>query len=313
MPASFHRFLDQAFDDSTLDEVLAASPAALSGVSQADAHALATALGIATIHDLATNRYFAAARALLAATGTPAFDPGPPPDWEATFATAPDYAAAFPSRFRVEFGPVYYRGRLDGSARLLVIGQDPSSDEILAQRIFVGQSGQRVQGLLRKLGLTRSYAMINTFLFSVHGQFDTELRQISVNPRVLGYRNEVLDRLAAENELEAVIAVGSGAHHALDHWPGGAALPVHRLVHPAAPEATVLPNWNENLPALRQEVAPDDGVVPDNAHYGDHFTAADVADIPAADLPFGVPRWHGTGGGTRSKRNGDHEIDWTAP
>ena len=57
-------------------------------------------------------------------------------------------------RFRADFGPVYYRGRLDGAAVLLV-GQDPSTDELLGHRILVGDAGQRVQGLLRKIGITR--------------------------------------------------------------------------------------------------------------------------------------------------------------
>ena len=32
--------------------------------------------------------------------------------------------------FRVEWGPVFHRGRLDGTARILVIGQDPGQHEI---------------------------------------------------------------------------------------------------------------------------------------------------------------------------------------
>ena len=31
-----------------------------------------------------------------------------------------------PERFRIEWGPIFHRGRLDGSARVLVIGQDPA-------------------------------------------------------------------------------------------------------------------------------------------------------------------------------------------
>jgi hypothetical protein len=37
--------------------------------------------------------------------------------------------------FRVEWGPVFHRGRLDGSARVLVIGQDPAQHEVAYQRI----------------------------------------------------------------------------------------------------------------------------------------------------------------------------------
>lgn len=313
MPAPFHRFLVQAFEHRALDAVLAASPAAIAGVSAADANALAAAFAITTVRALATHPVFAAARALLAAAGTPAHDPGPPPAWDERFARAPRYGDHFPGSFRVEYGPVFYRGRLDGSARVLVVGQDPSTDELLAHRVFIGHSGQRLQGLLRKIGVVRSYVMVNTFLYGVHGQFNADLRRISLEPPVLDYRNELLDRLAAENDVEAVITIGAGARHAVEHWPGAAALPVHNLVHPAAPEAQVLPNWNDHLPALRAEVTADPGTESDDTLYGDHFTDADLTDIPRFDLPFGVPPWHGTGGATRSGRNGDREIRWLAP
>ena len=72
--------------------------------------------------------------------------------------------------FRVEWGPVFHRGRLDGSARVLVIGQDPATHEAIARRILVGEAGQRAQGFLTRLGIERSYVFINTFLYSVYGQ-----------------------------------------------------------------------------------------------------------------------------------------------
>jgi uracil-DNA glycosylase len=94
------------------------------------------------------------------------------------------------------------RGRLDGTARVLVLGQDPSTNEILAQRALVGTSGQRVQKLLAKIGITRSYVSFNTFLFSVLGQFDTELRAVSLDPEILDHRNRCLDRIRAQNPVQ---------------------------------------------------------------------------------------------------------------
>src|SRR3954464_15805290 len=82
----------------------------------------------------------------------------------------PDETVYPASDFRVEWGPIFHRGRLDGSARLLVIGQDPSAHESIARRILIGEAGQRVQGFLAKLGLDASYVMVNTFLYSVYGQ-----------------------------------------------------------------------------------------------------------------------------------------------
>lgn len=315
MSTSLDHLLDTAFKGLTASELLDASPSALSGVSAGDAQLLEQAFGIRTIRQLAENVYFQRALAIRAAAGLLTFDPGPPPAWAEFFASAPiDYYVSHPAgRFRLDFGPVYYRGRLDGTARVLVVGQDPSTNEILAHRIFIGHSGQLVQGFLRKLGLTRSYIMVNTFLFSVFGQFNTELRNISLEPAILNYRNAVFDRLAAENRLQAVVTFGNGARHAVEQWPGAAALPVFHATHPAAPdEAALLATWNLALGGLRPLVEPDDDAVADPTPFGAAIAPSDPAPIPVHDLPFGVPEWHGAGGG-HSGRNGDKEIVWTAP
>src|SRR5262249_15984202 len=100
----------------------------------------------------------------------PAFCPG--------YVTAPfdtladDYPdeSAYPSKdFRTEWGPIFHRGRLDGSARVLIIGQDPGQHENVLRRILVGEAGRRAQGFLAKLGMTTSYVLINALLYSVFG------------------------------------------------------------------------------------------------------------------------------------------------
>jgi hypothetical protein len=58
--------LDKAYENSTLEEILKASPAALSGVSDRDAELLKEALGITTIRDLGSNKHFALAGVLVA-------------------------------------------------------------------------------------------------------------------------------------------------------------------------------------------------------------------------------------------------------
>ena len=52
---------------------------------------------------------------------------------------------------------------------MLLIGQDPAQHEAITRRILVGEAGQRTQGFLAKLGITRSYVMVNTYLYSVYG------------------------------------------------------------------------------------------------------------------------------------------------
>ena len=239
------------------------------------------------------------------------FDPGPPSSWATLFSQAPlDSYVHHPSRrFRTEFGPVFYRGRLDGSARILIIGQDPSTDEILAQRALVGASGQRVQGLLQKLGIGRAYIMLNTFLYGIYGQFDATMQAISAAAPVLTYRNSLFDQVIATSPVEIVIAFGKGAHTAFDLWPDGSHLPIFRLHHPSA-RSGLQANWNQNLPQLLQAVTPEPGAVQDATPYGANFLPEDHAAIPRIDLPFGVPAWHGTGG-THSKRSQRTGIVWT--
>jgi hypothetical protein len=242
----------------------------------------------------------------------PPFDPGPPAAWAALFDQAPlEHHVDHPSgRFRAEFGPVFYRGRLDGTARLLIIGQDPSTDETLAQRVLVGAAGQRVQGLLGKLGITRSYLMLNVFLFGITGQFDATLRTISAADPVRSYRNTLFDRVLATNPIEAVLALGVGARRALELWPGGAGLASFRLVHPTA-RAGVTDQWNLVLPQLQAAVAPEHGLTADPTVYGPAFTPADGAPIPRHDLPFGLPAWHGTDGTHSSRERSRTKIVWS--
>ncbi len=313
MSHSFDDLVDAAYRGKTAPEILAAPADALLGVSAGDAGHLKAAFGIETVGDLADDPFSERARTIRAAAGTPAFDPGPPPGWEAFFAQAPlDHYLNHPSgRFRLDFGPVYYRGRLDGTARVIVVGQDPSTNEILAHRIFVGSSGQRVQGFLARLGVVRSYTMLNTFLFSVFGQVDAELRAISLEEPVLSYRNAFLDRLKAGNPIEAVISFGAGARHAVEHWPGLGDLPFFHLTHPAADDDFVVASWNEALGEVPDAVRPDDGGLPDATPYAAPLGDGTLTPIPRFDLPFGVPDFQRSGGG-HSTRDGNDTIVWTA-
>jgi hypothetical protein len=58
--------LDKAYEDKSLKEILDASPAALAGVTDADAEHLAAAFNIKTVRQLGENKYFGVAAALTA-------------------------------------------------------------------------------------------------------------------------------------------------------------------------------------------------------------------------------------------------------
>jgi uracil-DNA glycosylase len=232
----------------------------------------------------------------------------------------PDASTFPPADFRVEWGPVFHRGRLDGSARILIIGQDPAQHEIIARRILVGEAGHRIQGFLAKLGIDRSYVMINTFLYSVYGQGRGNKHR--KDPGIIQYRNRWLDALIVGKKIDAAVALGGLADEAWTDWKAtatGAAANVAyaKITHPTQPESSskgdrtklaqatkaMLANWNLGLQAIKPSVTH-----PDTQRalvlYGDAFRPGDLVDIPQVDLPAGSPAWM-CGAANWAKRTGD--------
>lgn len=228
----------------------------------------------------------------------------------APFSTlATDYPGEdiYPARdFRTEWGPIFHRGRLDGTARVLVLGQDPATHEAITRRILVGEAGQRVQGLLARLGITTSYVMVNTYLYSVYGQGGGSRH--ANDPHIAEYRHKWLDALLLGGPITAVIALGALAKTAYTHWAdtqpaAAAAVQLAAIRHPTYPEsasrtgtttladatAKLLADWNTHLPALHDHLEPDHPTQP--RPYADHWQPDDLAAIPDIDLPAGSPNW----------------------
>src|SRR6266568_1935096 len=118
--------------------------------------------------------------------------------------------------FRTEWGPIFHRGRLDGSAWVLVLGQDPATHETITRRILVGEAGQRVQGLLARLGIATGYVMVNTFLYSVFGQGGGTRH--AADEQIAQYRNRWLDALLLGSQVTAVITLGTLAKTGYATW-----------------------------------------------------------------------------------------------
>lgn len=203
--------------------------------------------------------------------------------------------------FRLEWGPVFHRGRLDGSARVLVIGQDPAQHETIARRILVGEAGHRLQGFLFKLGLDRSYVLVNTFLYCLFGKTGNKHRD---NKRIAQYRNRWLDALFQPGRIDAVIALGSLAESAWGTWketPAGQSTNAKfvRITHPTQPESSgnphaaaikaMLENWNIGLQKLHP--LPNRDKQRPLKLYGDAFAPGEKVAIPELDMPAGSPDW----------------------
>jgi hypothetical protein len=236
------------------------------------------------------------------------FDPGPVTDPFASLVR--DYPGPEvypPDSFRVEWGPIFHRGRLDGGARLLVIGQDPAQSETVVRRILVGEAGHRTQGLMAKLGFDHSYLLINTFLYSVYGQ-GGGTRHKDDNA-IVGYRNLWLDAIFAGSQIEAVLALGQLADDAWQKWRQSATGKTHspayqHVTHPTQPESSsggdrtklkqaieaMLANWNQALEQLHPQIVHPDTPGP-LVPYGAAFKPDERIEIPEFDLPAGLPAW----------------------
>lgn len=236
------------------------------------------------------------------------FDPGPVSDPFASLVRNYPGADVYPAdSFRVEWGPIFHRGRLDGSARLLVIGQDPAQSETVVRRILVGEAGHRTQGLMAKLGFDRSYLLVNTFLYSVYGQSGGTNHKDDAG--IVGYRNQWLDAIFGSNEIEAVLALGQLADDAWQKWkqtPSGSghSPPYQAVTHPTAPESSsggdpaklkhaitrMLANWNQALEQLHPQIAHPDAPGP-LVPYGNSFKPDERIEVPEFDVPTGLPEW----------------------
>lgn len=221
------------------------------------------------------------------------YDPGPPAAFAAHFAALPDLGAK-KSLFWASWGPVFYRGRLDGSARLLCIASDPGPTERVACRTLVGDAGQRVQGFLKKLGLTQSYVLVNAHAFALFpskGPAGATLLRSQADLKA--WRNQLYDLLKTP-ATQAVIAFGEQAQVAVEEWPGRGSTPLFELPHPSSRDTAALARaWRDAVPQLRAIVTPDPDGSTAGPNYGAGIKEADYAAIPPRDLPWGLPPFIG--------------------
>lgn len=236
------------------------------------------------------------------------FDPGPPVALQAILDATPEYLAATgdPSIFWHHFGNLFYRGRLDGTARILCIASDPGPAECLpfARRALIGDSGQKTQGFLAKLGLTRSYVLVNAFAVAMHPGAKTKgLAVMQNNQAIKTARHALYDAVLAGGAVQAIVAFGEVAQRAFDIWaqanPAAKTLPLFKLAHPAAVDRdgsgndAALKGWAAAVKKLRTIVSPDPDGDAIGPNFGKYFTEVDYVRIPRWDFPKVTPAYVG--------------------
>ena len=266
-------------------------------------------------------------------------DPGPTAasGWAELFAATPNYrglgrAVLHREAFRWHHGPMFYRGRLDGSARVVLVGQEGAQDESLSHRSFTGGTGARMQHFLRHIGLDRSYLFLNSFVYPIFGQYTDALRPLAQDPRspIVRHRHRILDKAVIDGDARLVVAVGRAAKESIATWVrahGGSADPEHldsagggslpgslRLVgvlHPGSASggstSAIKADFQRAGNLVRGWVAADAGWLPADPGVQRDLSAAyqyRSAAIPFRDFTFGTCPRLGRGG-TSSNRSDD--------
>jgi hypothetical protein len=176
--------------------------------------------------------------------------------------------------------------------------------------------------LLAKLGITRSYVLINTYLYSVYGSVKVKTRK---NPSLIDYRNRWLNALLVGSQVEAVLALGHAANEAWQFWKATPAaqtvnVAYAAVTHPTQPESSskgdkaklaaatkkLLQNWNAALQVLSPSVRHPDASTP-LVLYGESWVNADRVGIPESDFPAGLPTWMHENDGW-AKRAGANDL-----
>jgi Uracil DNA glycosylase superfamily len=250
------------------------------------------------------------------------FDRGPSAAFAAFLDRVPD--PAVPDDFWFDWGPVY-RGRLDGSARVMCVASDPGPTERIAGRGLVGNAGRRVQGLLAKLGLTRSCVCLNAWVYAVHPSGAQNEQERLDEPAELAWCNELYDR-ATSGKLQAVIAFGGMAQRAVGLWSSRPGVPVSEVAHPSSRDETrLLDEWRAAASELRAIVTPDADGDNGGPSYATGFAEGDYEAIARRDLPFGAPAFLGDDAWVRAEPGAaqnsvsrpspddGHTLTWRAP
>jgi hypothetical protein len=143
--------------------------------------------------------------------------------------------------------------------------------------------------------------MVNTYVYGIFNQ-SIATPHLKDAP-IADYRHKWFDAILAPGRIQAVVAFGSQADEAWQHYKTTASgsqvtVPYAHVMHPTAPGhghpvitlAMLLANWNQGLRHLHPLITNPDISAPLDL-YGAAFTPAELPPIPALDVPPGTPAW----------------------
>jgi hypothetical protein len=214
----------------------------------------------------------------------------------------PDFRAlGAPGHASFGYGPIY-RGRL-ADARVLVVADQESHDDLFMFRALTGDAGQRFQEFLRAMGMTKRYAILRVLPVDTLGLSASQLKNLVDEPQVRKVYKAIVERIVAESDTAVALFVGPNARRLRAHVLPGS---VPAVEMKAWRESGALANWKQALQNIRNMTYPKDVASAGFDYDGQR------GQIPRIDLPYGTLRWQGSSGdrAVRSSASADAVHDY---
>ena len=183
------------------------------------------------------------------------------------------------------YGPIY-RGR-PGEARILVLADQESSDDLFTGRALTGDAGQRFQEFLHAMGVTRSYLILRVLPVDTSDLLAAQVDAIVDHAKVRALYGAMVQQVVASAATAVVLTVGSHANRLADQILPTA---LHRVRMKAWGQSGALADWQSALNGLKNVTFPKDVSSPSFQYDGRR------GQIPRIDLPYGTLRWQGSSG-----------------
>ena len=186
-----------------------------------------------------------------------------------------------------------YRGRFE-HARLLILADQESHDDLFLFRALTGDGGQRLQAWLTAAGLTTSYLILRTLPVDTLDLPPARVAALVDRAEVRALYAEAVKRIAAANPLACIVAVGPHATRLLPHVaPSG----LTRIEMTSPNASGFLASWQAGLQQVQPLSFPRDLASPSLSYTGQR------GQIARLDLPFGTLRWQGSSGDRGARAN----------
>jgi hypothetical protein len=204
---------------------------------------------------------------------------------------------------------VWYRGRINGGSKILVVGQNTGIDNVIGGRTMVGDDGQHLAHLLQNVGAGTDYVVVTAYPYIVTQGED--VAKLAMTPSLAKFRAEVIGKIVKTNGVKAVITMGALGKDAFAKAETGFSGPVIEI--PEIGEAQAHVKWNAAIDRLKNEASK-------IGLKGGQFVPYASAEqfkvtrraIPREDLPYGKPMWFGTTG-SMSQIASASWLFWNAP